>query len=184
MSRKRRTLGAGQSHAAVTQGTPPNTRLSRRTWLGIAIGGAAVALVGERRWRSANRAVSAAGAMPVTVYASPSCGCCHKWIAHLRANQFKVNEESLSNVIPVKRRLGVPESLWSCHTGTVEGYVVEGHVPADVIQRMLTERPAIAGLAVPGMPAGSPGMEGLTKDRYDVVSFTRSGDLGVYATRY
>lgn len=182
MSRKRRNQKHGAGDAAGTPGTP-NARISRRTWIGIAVGGVGAGFVGERWWRSSRRTSVAGATAPVTVYASPSCGCCHNWVDHLVANGFRVNEERVYDVTPAKRRLGVPDSLWSCHTGVVQGYVVEGHVPADLIQRMLEERPAIAGLAVPGMPNGSPGMEGLTKDRYDVVSFTRSGDTAVYATR-
>lgn len=159
------------------------SRLSRRQWIGVALGGAAAALVGERWWRTANPNVIAAGATPITVYASPSCSCCHRWIGNLRENEFHVTVESLADVTPVKRKLGVPESLWSCHTGMVEGYAVEGHVPPEVIQNMLAERPAIAGVSVPGMPSGAPGMEGPVKDRYDVMAFTRSGDARVYAVR-
>jgi hypothetical protein len=157
--------------------------ISRRAWLGIALGGAATALIGERWWRSMNPAVIAADATPITVYASPSCACCHTWIAHLEENRFHVTRESVTDVGPVKRTLAIPESLWSCHTGMVAGYAVEGHVPADLIQKLLADRPAIAGLAVPGMPSGSPGMEAAIKDRYEVISFTRNGDTAVYAVR-
>ena len=159
------------------------SRISRRAWIGIAFGGAATALVGERWWRTANPGVIAADATPITVYASPSCSCCHKWIGHLEDNGFHVTIESLVDVTPVKRKLGVPDALWSCHTGMVAGYTVEGHVPADLIQKMLAERPAIAGLSAPGMPNGSPGMEGTAKDRYEIMAFTRAGDTEVYAAR-
>jgi len=123
-------------------------------------------------------------ATPILVYASPSCGCCDKWMKHLEANGFLVSKEPVSDVTPIKQKYGVPQHLWSCHTAIVEGYVIEGHVPADVIRKMLAERPAFAGLAVPGMPNGSPGMEGATKDRYEVISFARStGETKVYAVR-
>jgi hypothetical protein len=157
--------------------------LTRRAWIGVAFGGAATALVGERLWRNVNPAAIAADATPITVYASPSCGCCHKWIDHLKRSDFHVTVESVSDVTPIKRKLGVPEDLWSCHTAMVEGYAVEGHVPADLIQKALRERPRIAGLAAPGMPNGSPGMEGPTKDTYEIIAFTRTGGTEVYAVR-
>jgi len=123
-------------------------------------------------------------ATPILVYASPSCGCCDAWIKHLEANGFLVKKESVSDVTPIKQKYGVPKHLWSCHTAIVNGYVFEGHVPADLIRKVLADRPAFAGLAVPGMPNGAPGMEGATKDRYDVISFARStGETKVYAVR-
>lgn len=93
--------------------------------------------------------------------------------------------EDLDDLAPIKRRLGVPAALQSCHTAQVEGYVIEGHVPADVIDRLLRQRPAVVGLAVPGMPIGSPGMEtpGRAPDRYRVMTFDREGRTTVYATR-
>lgn len=102
---------------------------------------------------------------------------------HLNSSGFHVTRELMNDVTPMKQQLGVPEDLWSCHTATVEGYAVEGHVPADLIQRMLLEKRAIAGLAAPGMPNGSPGMEGPTHDRYEVIAFSRGGATEVYATR-
>jgi hypothetical protein len=104
---------------------------------------------------------------------------------HLRANGFPVKPVDLDDLGPVKRQHGVPRALGSCHTALVEGYVVEGHVPADVIDRLLRERPRITGLAVPGMPIGSPGMEtpGERPERYDVIAFERSGRTSVYARR-
>ncbi len=160
--------------------------MSRRAWIGIALGGAAAALVGERAWRTvggSGPAAPLADATPITVYASPTCGCCHKWVDHMKDNGFVVTVESMPDVSPVKQRLSVPDSLWSCHTGSVGGYAVEGHVPADLIRKMLAERPAIAGIAAPGMPNGSPGMEGPTKDIYEIISFTRSGETALYAVR-
>ena len=163
--------------AASTSGRP----LSRRAWIGLVAGGAAAALVGERWWRSANPVDPTL--TPITVYASRTCTCCHKWVGHLEDNRFRVIAETAADVTPFKRKYGVPEDLWSCHTATVEGYVVEGHVPADVIERLLKERPAVAGIAAPGMPNGSPGMEGTRKEPYEIVSFTRSGETAVYARR-
>jgi hypothetical protein len=119
----------------------------------------------------------------VTVFKDPGCGCCNEWVEHLRKHAFDVVAKDTSDVAAVKRAARVPEQLHSCHTAFVNGYVVEGHVPAADIQRMLTERPKIAGIATPGMPVGSPGMEiGNRKDRYVVVAFTRDGTTKVFAS--
>jgi hypothetical protein len=106
-------------------------------------------------------------------------------VGHLRASGFEIREENVGDLAPIKRRLQVPEALEGCHTAVVESYVVEGHVPADLIQRMLRERPAILGLAVPGMPVGAPGMEapGRAPERYDILTFDRSGRTTVFARR-
>ena len=106
-------------------------------------------------------------------------------MVHLRASGYPVKVEDVYDLTPIKRRYGVPERLESCHTALVEGYVVEGHVPADLIDRLLRERPRAAGLAVPGMPAGSPGMEspGQASERYQVLIFDRSGKTAVFASR-
>ena len=117
----------------------------------------------------------------ITVYRDPNCGCCTKWIEHLIKHGFRVKDNKSNAMSEVKRGLGVPESLESCHTGVVNGYVIEGHVPAADIQRLLKTKPKVAGLAVPGMPMGSPGMEGPRTDRYDVVSFDKTGKTAVYA---
>lgn len=101
-----------------------------------------------------------AAALPlVTVHKSPYCGCCTKWVEHLRAEGFEVEVIATDDMGPVKQRVGIPPAKGSCHTAEVGGYFVEGHVPADDIKRLLAERPAARGLTVPGMPAGSPGME-------------------------
>jgi hypothetical protein len=125
----------------------------------------------------------AAQAGVVTVYKSPTCGCCAKWVDHLRESGYQVEVRDTADVQPVKTAHGLPGHLASCHTALVGGYVVEGHVPADVIRRLLRERPAVAGIAVPGMPGGSPGMEGPRKDPYDVIAFTRDGSTSVYESR-
>ncbi len=122
-----------------------------------------------------------AHATEVTVYKSPWCGCCTAWSEHLRENGFTVKEIKREDMDSVKRDLGVPERLESCHTATVEGYVIEGHVPASDIRRLLKEKPNAKGLSVPGMPIGSPGMEqGDQKDRYTTVIFGDEG-LGAFA---
>jgi len=108
--------------------------------------------------------------LPVaTVYKTPSCGCCGKWISHLEANGFKVIAENRNDLSSIKQQLGIQPQLQSCHTAKIGKYIVEGHVPAEDIKRMLAEQPDIDGVAVPGMPMGSPGMEGPTKDNYDVL---------------
>jgi hypothetical protein len=148
--------------------------------------GAAMALA-PRVARAAGRRI--AGSTPpvlMTVYKSPTCGCCKEWIKHVEARGFTVKGVDLEYeaLRPKMLALGVPEKLESCHTGVVGDYVVEGHVPADLIQRMLREKPKILGLAVPGMPQGSPGMEqGLGKQAYDVIAFEKNGKTRVYAKR-
>ncbi|HEV8123326.1 MAG TPA: DUF411 domain-containing protein [Gemmatimonadales bacterium] len=107
----------------------------------------------------------------ITVWKSPSCGCCGAWVAYMREHGFKVTVVDMNDVSPVKRQHKVPETLWSCHTAVVDGYVIEGHVPAPDIERLLREHPNVAGLAVPGMVTGSPGMESGRAQAYDVVSF-------------
>jgi hypothetical protein len=106
-------------------------------------------------------------------------------VGHLRASGFEVREENVGDLVPVEQRLGVPAALQSCHTAVIGDYVVEGHVPADLIRRLLRERPAVLGLAVPGMPVGAPGMEtpGRPAERYDVLTFDRSGRTTVFARR-
>lgn len=115
----------------------------------------------------------------VDVYMSPTCGCCGKWVAHLRENGFTVNEHKVQDVVPVKVQSGLPPSLASCHSGIVDGYHVEGHVPAKVIRRLLAERPKIKGIAVPRMPEGSPGMEGPNPEPYSVYAY-KDGMTTVY----
>ncbi len=128
---------------------------------------------------------AAAAADPeVVMYKHPQCGCCGAWADHLRENGFSVKEISTLDIALVKSEAGVPEALGSCHTATVGGYVVEGHVPASDVKRMLAEKPEIAGISVPGMPLGSPGMEGpYEADKYDVISFDANGKtVGVFAS--
>ncbi|MBP2501014.1 hypothetical protein ABID82_003350 [Methylobacterium sp. PvP062] len=133
-------------------------------------------LVGVAAGLALGRPVSAESPPTVAVMKDPSCGCCAKWVDHLRQAGFTVTVTE-GPVNPVKARLGVPRDLASCHTALVDGYVVEGHVPADAIKRLLVERPKGTGLAVPGMPAGSPGMEveGREPDTYAVVLFGPEG---------
>lgn len=119
----------------------------------------------------------------ITVYKSPTCGCCTAWVTHVKRAGFRVEVHDTINVQPVKDRWGVPTDLISCHTSRVDGYVIEGHVPADLIQRLLRERPAVVGIATPGMPMGSPGMEGGDPEPYDVVTFDKEGRTALFARR-
>lgn len=129
------------------------------------------------------RATDAQDLPAITVYKSPTCGCCGKWVDHLEENGFDVKSVDTPDVNPTKMKYGVPRELASCHTALVDGYVVEGHVPADVIKKMLSEEPEIVGLAVPGMPMGSPGMEGSRVDNYDIIAFQEDGTRSVFASR-
>jgi hypothetical protein len=127
---------------------------------------------------------SSALAKPVVeVWKDPNCGCCKDWIAHIEANGFSVKTHDTGNN-PVRLKLGMPKSLGSCHTALVDGYVIEGHVPARDIHRLLKAKPAALGLAVPGMPVGSPGMDGPAyngrKDPYDVLLVARDGASKVF----
>ena len=118
----------------------------------------------------------------ITVYKSPTCGCCRGWVDHVKEAGFEVEVHDVADVNPYKDEAGVPSDARSCHTAVVGGYALEGHVPAETIKRLLAEKPAVAGLAVPGMPVGSPGMEvpGQAPDKYDVVTFTADGETAVY----
>src|SRR6185436_14671243 len=118
----------------------------------------------------------AAAKPAITVYKSATCGCCKLWVTHLKDNGFLTTAEDVDDLGAVKKKHGVPEALQSCHTALIDGYVVEGHVPADLIDRLLAERPQVLGIAVPGMPIGSPGMEmpGRAADRYQVMTFDRT----------
>jgi hypothetical protein len=130
---------------------------------------------------------AATGTLPtVTVYKDPGCGCCRAWVERMRAAGFEVQVHDVASAAAleqIKQQQGVTPALEACHTAIVGGYVVEGHVPPELIKQMLTEHPKIAGLAVPGMPAGSPGMEGMGSDHYDVLSFTAGGSTQVYGKR-
>ncbi|MGJ5627884.1 DUF411 domain-containing protein [Nostoc sp. CALU 1950] len=120
-------------------------------------------------------------ALNATVYHSPDCNCCGGWIDHLKAQGFKVTDFSTPNIETVKQKYNVPDNLSSCHTAIINGYVIEGHVPADDIKRLLQEKPNVAGLSVPQMPVGTPGMEmGNRKDPFSVFSFDRKDSVAVF----
>jgi hypothetical protein len=131
-------------------------------------------------------AVDAADA-DVVVYKSPTCGCCSGWVEHMRESGYDVatvDLEDYDDLARTKAEHGVPNDLGSCHTAVVDGYTVEGHVPAAVVAKLLEERPDVRGIAVPGMPIGSPGMEGPNPQPYDVIAFRRDGSRVVYESVY
>jgi hypothetical protein len=119
----------------------------------------------------------------VEVFKTPTCGCCHLWVKHLEQNGFATRVTDMDDLSAVKKKHGVPAKATSCHTAVVGGYVLEGHVPAAEVKRLLKEKPAVAGLAVAGMPVGSPGMEvGRTVQPYNVLTFDKTGQLKVFAS--
>jgi len=118
----------------------------------------------------------------VTVYKSPTCGCCTKWVDYMRANGFDVTATNVEDMTVVRQKYGVPDKAASCHTAVVGGYVIEGHVPADVVKRLLAEKPKFTGLAAPGMPASAPGMD-IPGQPYTIVGFDKAGQLTVYERR-
>lgn len=157
------------------------TNISRREWcttaLGLIMGGVAVnALSGT--------AFAAAAPTAITVYKDPSCGCCTKWVAHLAANGFAPVAKERTDMDTLKDSLGVPVALRSCHTAVVGKFVIEGHVPAADVKRLLATAPkGVLGLAAPGMPAGSPGMEVSGRgDKYDIIAFRTDRKTSVFAS--
>ena len=142
-----------------------NSSLTRRSALILATGTAAFALTGS----------SAAQEQVITVHKDPNCGCCSGWVKHLQTAGFTAKTIDTADLDAVKTRLGVPADLAACHTAQIAGYVVEGHVPAVALKRFLAEKPSATGLAVPGMPIGSPGMEGGSPEPYEVVLFEPTG---------
>lgn len=149
---------------------------------------AGVALVGAGtifvvRIGTAERAPAAnVAAKNITIYRSPTCSCCKGYEAYLRSNGFTVTIVEVPDPTTEKVRLGVPKDAWSCHTSVLGGYVVEGHVPIEVIERLLAEKPSVAGIALPGMPNGAPGMETAKDAPLHIVSFDRAGVLSHFAT--
>lgn len=141
--------------------------ISRRHFIGTTAAGLLAILIPGRQAQAAPARAD--------VYMSRSCGCCGEWVKHLRASGFEVNAQYVDDVTARKRRLGVPEALWSCHTGIVGEYVIEGHVPAADIRRLFSERSELKGLAVPGMPVGAPGMEQGPAQPYATMAFGKEG---------
>ena len=157
----------------VTTNTDP---VSRRSVSGLIFGLAGAVALGQP--------LSGLAASPkdrVTAWKTPNCGCCNEWVFHLRSNGFEVVTNDVKDTAPVRQKLGLAEKFGSCHTGLLGNYVLEGHVPAKEMRRLLREKPNALGLAVPGMPPGSPGMEkGNVQDAFEVLLVLRDGNTRVY----
>jgi hypothetical protein len=156
------------------------TVMNRREWvaraMGMLAGGALLAGV------LPTPAIASAKPTAITVYKDPSCGCCAKWVTHLQANGFAPEVHDRTDMDAFKDSVGVPTALRSCHTAIIGKYVIEGHVPASDVKQLVATAPKIVGLAVPGMVAGSPGMEmGARADRYDVIAFAADGKTRPFA---
>ena len=148
--------------------------LSRRRMVGMLVSlSVATPVLGDQQ----------VGSLPlVKVWKSPTCGCCGKWVKHMQAAGFRLEVTDVDDVDPIKTANGLPLRLASCHTALVGGYVIEGHVPASDVRRLLKEKPAILGLVAPGMPPGSPGMDVPGSPPYDVLSLGKDGKTAIYAT--
>ena len=154
---------------------PMRTTLNRREFLaGIAVLPIVTAISAHPK--------SKAPRPPMTVYKAPSCDCCRKWVTHVEKAGFKVTVKDMDNVDPIKRDVGVPAALASCHTAVVGKYIIEGHVPSDLIDKLLADQPAARGLTIPGMPQSAPGMD-IPGQKYTVLLFTADGKTKQYATR-
>jgi hypothetical protein len=189
-------MNRGKGHKPIAASA---RHVGRTAWIGGGMGLAAAVAVGVavfagRADEAATPSATARGstkshlgtsALPIVdVYKSPTCGCCANWVDHLREAGFEVRTTDMRDLTDFKASQSVPRHVESCHTALVDGYVVEGHVPASDIQRLLRERPAITGVAVPGMPIGSPGMEvpGTRGQPYDVIAFDENGHTDVFAS--
>ncbi|MCP5298083.1 MAG: DUF411 domain-containing protein [Chromatiaceae bacterium] len=139
-------------------------------------GGVLAAVLGVLVLMFARQGVAA----DIVVYKSPTCGCCGEWVEHMRDAGFTVDVEDRRDLVSIKQQMGVPRGMQSCHTAKVGDYFVEGHAPAGAVKRLLAEKPDIKGLAVPGMPMGSPGMDGPRRDPYDVMAVGKDGRAQVY----
>ena len=157
---------------------PKPRKLPRNTKLYMSIG--IVAVLALLSFMFLPIMKSAAGP-EIVIYKSPTCGCCTKWASYLEDNGFSVTQIKTQNLNTLKQNQRIPSNLSSCHTAIVDGYIVEGHVPVNAINRMLKEKPAIKGITVPGMPIGSPGMEqGTRKQPYDVLAIHADGSTAIY----
>ncbi|OIO74124.1 MAG: metal-binding protein [Zetaproteobacteria bacterium CG1_02_53_45] len=152
-----------------------NLPVSKSAWTKLILASVALLML-------ACSTVEKVSATEIVMYKDPNCGCCGDWAKHLQAEGFTVTEKLSNEMERVKAEYGVPAQLASCHTAIVDGYIIEGHVPADDIKRLLKERPAVTGLTAPGMPMQSPGMQpsGLPPKGYDVLSFDKQGNSHVY----
>ena len=161
----------------VSTNTKPNTSaVSRRLALQLSLAGLTSAGLGSSlsAWAAGNDNL-------ITVWKNPDCGCCKEWVTHLKRNGFDVVTNDIKDTAPIRQKLGLPAKFGSCHTAQLGAYVLEGHVPSQEIKRLVREKPKAVGLAVPGMPVGSPGMEvGSTQDAYDVLLVLADGSSRVY----
>jgi hypothetical protein len=159
--------------AAACQQTRADTESDAQPPAAVAVGQPAPAVV------------TAVAGDTMVIYKTPQCGCCRNWVDHVKENGYVVVVHDIDQVAldVVKQKNGVRPEHASCHTAIIRGYTLEGHVPADLVARMLSENPRIRGLAVPGMPMGSPGMEGMVKQAYKVLAFDSAGRATVYAER-
>lgn len=147
----------------------------------LAVVGGSMVAIGVVLHRGSTEVGVGAAEPEIIVYKSPTCGCCGKWVDHLEDAGFSVKVKERSNMAPVKADFGVSPRYQSCHTASIDGYFVEGHVPAKEIRRLIAERPYIRGLAVPGMPMGSPGMEGDRVDSYQVLAVDHGNSATVFS---
>jgi hypothetical protein len=145
--------------------------MKRREWM-LNLAALAVAGIAGR---------AGAAVLPeMLVYKSPTCGCCNDWVKHLRTNGFTVKTVEVTDFGPIRTRFGVPDRFAACHTAVIDGYVVEGHVPASAVKRLLAEKPSAVGIGVPGMPNGAPGMEGPKPEPFSAVVFDERGRSKVF----
>ena len=176
------TTATTAAQATPATAAAPAGALRRRLIITLPLLGAAVL---APRWvrAAAGASTSTSTTTPVEVWKDPSCGCCHDWIEHMQANGFSFTIHDTGNNA-VRSRLGLPHKLGSCHTALVGGYLIEGHVPASDVRALLQQKPKALGLAVPGMPVGSPGMDGPAygnrRDPYDVLLVARDGSTRVF----
>ncbi len=164
------------SKKTVRTPTKPKSKISRRM---LVAGAAVIAGAGALAWTFFGSTESAT-AGTITVWKSPTCGCCTEWVAYMRRQGYRVVVNSVDDVIPTKVGLGIPDKLQSCHTSKIGDYVVEGHVPASAIAKLAEEHPNLKGIALPGMPQGAPGMDG-TPGIYRIVGFTSGGGTRRFA---
>ena len=155
-----------------------NHKILRRSVLRLAVAGLTVAILGTA-------SVAYAAAETITVWKTPTCGCCKAWVAHLRKNGFEVVTNDVNDTTAIRKKLGFPDQYGSCHTAKLGEYVIEGHVPAENIRKLLQDKPFARGLAVPGMPLGSPGMEGTglfagERHAYNVLLVLNDGSSRVF----
>jgi hypothetical protein len=146
--------------------------VSRLPLVMLVVAGCSSPATGQPTWTyaPADQTPSDATTLTATVYKSPTCGCCHEWEAYLRKHGYTVVSMPTDDMAAVKEEHGVPQAAWSCHTAIIDGYIVEGHVPIEAIEDLLAQRPSIDGIALPAMPAGSPGMPGVKAEPFEILA--------------